>query len=105
MLKISQIFQAVKNMTRRVSSGFLTGTMTKRRGSIGHPDIRTRHDSQSSAMRRKSITEEYPKPSVLGGRKFSSLFALFIFFFVCLFNYLFSLALHPVTLAPYRLRQ
>ncbi|KAL3989974.1 anion exchange family protein [Acanthocheilonema viteae] len=39
--------------------------MTKRRSS--QPDIRSRTDSQSSLMRRKSITEMYPRPSVFGG--------------------------------------
>uniref|UniRef100_A0A915Q5V1 Anion exchange protein n=1 Tax=Setaria digitata TaxID=48799 RepID=A0A915Q5V1_9BILA len=40
--------------------------MTKRRSS--QPDIRTRTDSQSSLMRRRSITETYPRPSIFGGR-------------------------------------
>uniref|UniRef100_A0A1I7W256 Uncharacterized protein n=1 Tax=Loa loa TaxID=7209 RepID=A0A1I7W256_LOALO len=40
--------------------------MTKRRSS--QPDIRSRTDSQSSLMRRRSITETYPRPSVFGGR-------------------------------------
>ncbi|VDO14079.1 unnamed protein product [Brugia timori] len=39
--------------------------MTKRRSS--QPDIRNRTDSQSSLMRRRSITETYPRPSVFGG--------------------------------------
>ncbi|VIO88821.1 Uncharacterized protein BM_BM9545 [Brugia malayi] len=42
-----------------------TETMTKRRSS--QPDIRNRTDSQSSLMRRRSITETYPRPSVFGG--------------------------------------
>ncbi|VDN31882.1 unnamed protein product [Gongylonema pulchrum] len=44
--------------------------MTKRRSSLSQPEFRSRNDSQCSALRRKSITEEYPRPSVLGGRKF-----------------------------------
>ncbi|VDM12240.1 unnamed protein product, partial [Wuchereria bancrofti] len=42
-----------------------TEIMTKRRSS--QPDIRNRTDSQSSLMRRRSITETYPRPSVFGG--------------------------------------
>ncbi|VDD85275.1 unnamed protein product [Enterobius vermicularis] len=40
--------------------------MPLRRGSHSGQDSR---GSQSSIRRRKSISEEYPRPSVLGGRK------------------------------------
>lgn len=42
--------------------------MPMRRGSHGGPDFRGSQSSQSSVRRRKSITEEYPRPSVLGGQ-------------------------------------
>ncbi|VDN00724.1 unnamed protein product [Thelazia callipaeda] len=42
--------------------------MAKRRSTTSQPDIRIRSDSQSSLLRRRSITEVYPKPSLFGGQ-------------------------------------
>lgn len=61
----------MKRKPRRIqghqAAATTTKAMTKRRSS--QPDIRSRTDSQSSLMRRRSITETYPRPSVFGGRR------------------------------------
>ncbi|KAM3728456.1 Electrogenic sodium bicarbonate cotransporter [Dirofilaria immitis] len=50
----------------RQVAAIITEAMTRRGSS--QPDIRNRIDSHSSLMRRRSITETYPRPSVFGGR-------------------------------------
>ncbi|VDK65269.1 unnamed protein product [Onchocerca ochengi] len=50
----------------RQIAAIITVAMTRRGSS--QPDIRSRIDSHSSLMRRRSITEAYPKSSIFGGR-------------------------------------